>query len=172
MLEQHLYDVLAFGVYPLWLAAGAADWLCHRATRIERTSGSRESVYHLLLFGQMAIAVLAVLFLEVDTLVLLLLALCVAAHFATSLLDTRYAQPRRRIWPIEQMVHSFLDVLPLAGLAIVALLHPDALSHPHVSLALRGAAPSPAAVTLVLLGLCAALALIVEEWWRGQRVTS
>ncbi len=34
---------------PLWLGAGLADWYLHRRTRIEETSGSRESAIHTLL---------------------------------------------------------------------------------------------------------------------------
>ena len=58
-------------VLPLWLAAGFADYLCHRAAHIERTSGAKESLLHLLQFGEMAVAVLAAMFLEINALVLL-----------------------------------------------------------------------------------------------------
>jgi hypothetical protein len=34
-------------VLPVWLAAGIADWLCHRASSIETTTGPKESVIHL-----------------------------------------------------------------------------------------------------------------------------
>ena len=168
-LERSLQAVLVFGIFPLWLAAGGCDWLCHRATRIERTSGSRESVFHLGLFAEVALPALAVLFLRVNALVLLLAALCVLAHFLTSLADTRYAQPRRHISPTEQLVHSFLDVLPLAGLVVLVLLHRDQLVSPDWTPALRTPAPTRAAVILVVGALLLALAMILEEWWRGRR---
>src|ERR1700754_1847891 len=34
-----LSGMLMYFLLPLWLAAGFADYLCHRATAIERTSG-------------------------------------------------------------------------------------------------------------------------------------
>src|SRR5436190_15486627 len=110
-LAHVLQALLVYGIFPLWLVAGAADWLCHRATGIERTAGPRESLFHMLLFAEVALPVLMILFLRVDALLLLIVALCVLGHFVTSLADTRYAQPRRHILPIEQMVHSFLDML-------------------------------------------------------------
>jgi len=51
-------------VLPLWLAAGFADYICQRASHIERTSGWKGSVLHLVQFGEMAVLVLAALFLE------------------------------------------------------------------------------------------------------------
>jgi hypothetical protein len=47
-------------VLPVWLAAGFADYLCHRASHIELTS---ESLLHLLQFGEMALPILAAMFL-------------------------------------------------------------------------------------------------------------
>ena len=44
--------LLMYFVVPVWLMAGFADWLCHRATNIEITSGAKESVIHLLLFAE------------------------------------------------------------------------------------------------------------------------
>ena len=38
---------------PVWLAARFADYLCHRAASIETRSGWRESLLHLLQFGEM-----------------------------------------------------------------------------------------------------------------------
>ena len=36
-------NVLMYFVLPLWLAAGFADYLCHRHAHIETTSGAKES---------------------------------------------------------------------------------------------------------------------------------
>jgi hypothetical protein len=44
--EEVLRALLMYFVLPLWLAAGFADYLCHRATHIEETSGWKESVLH------------------------------------------------------------------------------------------------------------------------------
>ena len=35
-------NVLMYFILPLWLAAGFADYLCHRAADIEQTSGYKE----------------------------------------------------------------------------------------------------------------------------------
>src|ERR671911_1644060 len=55
--------MLMYFVLPLWLAAGFADYLCHRASDIEHTSGAKESLLHLLLFAEMGVPVLAAIFL-------------------------------------------------------------------------------------------------------------
>ena len=34
-------------VIPLWFAAGMVDWLCHRASDIEHTTGAKESLFRL-----------------------------------------------------------------------------------------------------------------------------
>jgi hypothetical protein len=63
--------VLMYFVLPVWVAAGFADYLCHRATSIETTSGWKESLLHLLQFGEMALPTLAAIFLEINALVIL-----------------------------------------------------------------------------------------------------
>jgi ABC-type microcin C transport system permease subunit YejE len=115
--------VLMYFVLPLWLAAGFADYLCHRATSIETTSGWKESLLHLLQLVEMAIPTLAAIFLEINALVILIMIVCLLAHEATAIWDVSYAYRRREIKPIEQHVHSFLEMLPLMGLLIVVTLH-------------------------------------------------
>src|SRR4051794_27447071 len=46
--------VLMYFVLPVWLAAGFADYLCHRASSIQSTRGWRESLLHLLESGAAA----------------------------------------------------------------------------------------------------------------------
>src|SRR6202012_1057334 len=43
-------------------------------------------------------------------------------HHAIGYLDVRYANGTRRVTPIEQMVHSFLEVLPIAAFLLVCAL--------------------------------------------------
>jgi hypothetical protein len=62
--EEVLREMLMYFVLPLWLAAGFADYLCHRAAHIEKTSGWKESILHLLQFAETAIPVLAALLLR------------------------------------------------------------------------------------------------------------
>ena len=55
--DEALRGILMYFILPLWLAAGFSDYLCHRAAQIEKTSGWKESLLHLLQFGEMAIPV-------------------------------------------------------------------------------------------------------------------
>lgn len=122
-----LWGLLGYLVLPLWLLAGASDYLCHARSDIARTSGTHESVLHLLQTAEIGIPMLALLFLRVDALTLSLMIAGVAAHTHTSWRDVRYAASLRHISPFEQFVHAFLIVLPLLALAIVLILHWPAL---------------------------------------------
>ncbi len=53
-MAQVAQYMLMYFVLPLWLAAGLADWFCHRATRIEITAGPKESVFHLVALARSA----------------------------------------------------------------------------------------------------------------------
>src|SRR3954471_3531124 len=110
---------LLYFVLPLWLAAGFADYLCHRASSIELTSGYKESLIHLLMFAEVAVPVLAAIFLEINALVISTMIAGFIAHQLTALWDVTFATNTRRVTPIEQQVHSFLELLPLAGMLIV-----------------------------------------------------
>jgi hypothetical protein len=116
-------QVLLFIVLPLWLAAGFADYLCHRATRIEHANGARESVLHWLMLGEVGVAVLAAVFLKVNALVLAFMILCLVAHEITTHLDLQLAIRTRKVTALEQQVHSFLEVMPLGALLLVLILH-------------------------------------------------
>lgn len=118
-------NVLMYFVLPLWLAAGFADWLCHRASNIATTSGAKESVIHLIMFAEMAIPVTAAIALEINALIIAVMIVCFILHEATALWDVSYATEMREVTPIEQHVHSFLEVLPLMGLVLVAVLNWD-----------------------------------------------
>jgi hypothetical protein len=54
--------VLLYFILPLWLAAGFADYLCHRASSIELTTGYKETLIHLLMFSEVAVPLLAAIF--------------------------------------------------------------------------------------------------------------
>src|SRR5436190_13993318 len=123
--EDILGGILMYFVLPLWLAAGFTDYLCHRAAHIERTSGWKESGLHLIQFAEMALPILAALFLQINAGVILLMIACFLMHEGTAYWDVRYASSTREITPFEQHVHSFLEMLPLMGLLIVIALHWD-----------------------------------------------
>ncbi len=164
-----LLTVLLALTLPLWLLAGMGDWLCHRRTLIERTSGARESVLHLALYLVIAVPVALGLFLEVNALLLVFMVLCVLTHSAIAFWDTSYSQPRRYISPVEQMIHSHLEMLPVFALALTITLNWDAVMEPRWALATREH-PLPATWTTgVLLSLVPGLLLILEELARGLR---
>jgi hypothetical protein len=120
-----LRAMLMYVVLPLWLAAGFADYLCHRAAHIERTSGWKESALHILQLAEMALPVLAALLLDINAGVILMMIACLILHHATAMWDVSYASATREIKPIEQHVHSVLEMLPLMGLLIVIALYFD-----------------------------------------------
>jgi hypothetical protein len=108
---------------PIWLLAGLGDWFCHRASGIERTTGAKESIIHLLMFAEAGTALVVGLFLEVNALVLALFIVLFVLHAVTGWWDIGYANPIREITDIEQHIHGYLEVTPLIVLILVALLH-------------------------------------------------
>jgi len=116
---------LLYVVVPLWLGSGLADWWHHRRTRIEETAGPRESAIHLLMLAEAGIPSLLGLFVDVNAGVLLTAFGAMAAHEATAIWDVAYAEPRRRVTPSEQHVHSFLEVGPLMAVMLLSVLHWD-----------------------------------------------
>jgi hypothetical protein len=162
--------LLVFGVCPLWLAAGFADWLCHRRTVIERTSGAPESAFHLALYGLIAVPAILALYFEITAAVLAVATAGVLAHSLLSWWDTAYSQPRRLIGPVEQIVHSHLEMLPVFALAIVIVMFWNEVREPRWTLTPRAVPMSPRAQLVALGALFAGLALILEELVRCLRV--
>jgi hypothetical protein len=114
---------LLYYIIPIWLAAGVADWICHRATNIEGTTGAKESLMHLLMLAEVSIPVTAGFFLEVTAPVAGLMIAAFLAHEATALWDVSYAVTARNVTPIEQHIHSFLEMVPLMAISFIAVLH-------------------------------------------------
>ena len=71
-VSQLLINVLLYVFLPLWGIAGFADWCCHRASRIEVTSGLKESLLHSLMGLQLGVPILLCLLFQVNVLVLLI----------------------------------------------------------------------------------------------------
>jgi hypothetical protein len=148
-------DVTAWHVlYVLWLVAGALDFWLHRTSSIESTSGVPESKLHL---AQIAILGLATAlwlgFRASHGLFAILLAL-VCLHAVTGYWDTRVAYPKRAIRPLEQHVHSILDLAPWVAIGAVYWSLPST----HVGSAL---AFEPAPVALWIFALVPAVLLVV-----------
>ena len=168
--------MLMYVILPLWLAAGFADYLCHRASHIERTSGWKESLLHLAQFAEMAAPVLAALMLEINAGVILLMIVCLILHEATAIWDVRYATATRTVRPVEQHVHSVLEMLPLTGLLMVIALHWEqfialfGFASPRFELVAKQD-PLPWPYILTMLGLTALFEVLpyCEELLRGIR---
>ncbi|HYH38855.1 MAG TPA: hypothetical protein VD860_11585 [Azospirillum sp.] len=177
-VAQVTRDFLMFFVVPLWITSGVADYLCHRATDIEHTTGSYESLLHLAMLAEMGVPTLAALFLEITSPVLAMMIASFVLHEATALWDVSYAVQHRNVTPLEQHVHSFLEMLPLMALSFVAVLN-----WPEV-MAMVGAGDRPADWSLRLkedplptgyvISVLAAVALFnglpyLEELWQDIR---
>ena len=170
--------ILMYFVLPVWLAAGFADWLCHRATHIESTTGAKESLIHLLMFAEVGLPLLAAIFLEINAGIILLMIVAFFAHEATALWDVSYAVGRRRVTPFEQHVHSFLELVPLMAMLLVVSRH---WSQFQALLGLGGEParfelvaknePLPVAYIVALFALILVFELLpyLEELWRGLR---
>jgi hypothetical protein len=113
--------------------AGLADWLCHRAARIETTAGPKESAIHLLLLAELGVPTLACLFLEITPPVIALSLATFVVHQATALWDLEYATKHREISPVEQQVHSLLELNPFMAIVLIA-----SLRWPEVVALMRG----------------------------------
>jgi hypothetical protein len=114
---------LLYFILPLWIAAGIADWFCHRHARIEANAGVKESLIHLTMLGEAGIAILTGLYFDVNSAVLLIMLAAWLAHEVTAMWDLVYANSHREVNAIEQRVHDYLGVIPLLALSFVLILH-------------------------------------------------
>jgi hypothetical protein len=163
--------LLMYAVLPLWVAAGLLDWRCHRATDIAHTSGLKENLLHLVMFGEIGAGMVAVAFLEIDAAVLLIVLGVFVLHELTVYWDLHYSTPLRHVGPFEQMVHSVLEMLPLLSLALLAVI---AWPQLHDWSLRAKAQPLPAgylAGAAALVVLFNGLPLLQETWscWRARR---
>ncbi len=126
-MDEYVADItrsyLLYFIIPFWLTVGFGDYLCHRQTYIERTSGLRESLVHLLMFAEITVPVTVGLHFEITSLVIVIMLIAFVIHEVTALYDIYYAQSRRAIWLIEQHLHSYLAVIPFMVTSFVLCLH-------------------------------------------------
>jgi hypothetical protein len=123
MLNDPVVLILMYFILPLWLMAGFADWLCHRASHIETTSGAKESVFHLIMLAEMGLPLLAAIFLQVNAGIIAFMIAAFFLHEITALWDVSYAVTVRRVSPIEQHVHSFQEMIPLMAILLLISRH-------------------------------------------------
>lgn len=160
----------ALVLYWLWTIAGCLDFACHRATHLPATSGLAESRLHLLQLALCGAGVVMWLALESTAGLAAILAAIVIAHAWAGWRDTRTAfDSGRIIRPIEQHLHSVLDVAPWVGLVATAWLAWRAPTT-QWSLSFRQSPLPPSTWAMVLLPalvLCIAPALLeFRAAWR------
>ena len=114
---------IGYFVLPVWLAGGFLDYVWHRRTRIETTTGLSESLMHTLMMVEAGPAVFGALFLEVNAGVIAMIVSAAVVHEATAIWDVFYTSPRRTILPAEQHIHSFLEMVPFCVASAAVCIH-------------------------------------------------
>jgi len=122
-VEQIANNYLLYFLVPGWIIPGLADYACHRRSRIEATSGLREAVLHFAMITVVGVPIVLGLLLEINALVILIMIVAYFTHLGMALYDVSYAVSRRYVSPIEQHVHSFLEVLPFMAVSFVVCLY-------------------------------------------------
>jgi hypothetical protein len=117
------WDLLAYFVLPLWMLAGFADYLCHRHSHIAHANGVRESLVHWLMMAEVGVPVVLAVFFRIDALLILVMIAAFIVHEITGNHDLKLAMATRKVTAFEQQVHSLLEILPLAALLLVMVLH-------------------------------------------------
>ena len=180
-MQEPVRFILMYLLFPLWVAAGFADWGCHRRTGIALTSGLKENLLHLLMFAEVGVAIAAVALLEINAAVLVLVSTVFLVHELTVYWDLHYSTLLRDVGPFEQMVHSFLEMLPLLWLALLAMAAwPQALALVGIgeealdwSLRLKDHPWPPALLRVgLLLSLMFNLLPLLQETWSCAVVRS
>src|SRR5437868_12676114 len=92
-----VWDVLVYVILPMWVLAGFGDYLCHRATDIEHANGLKESALHWLMLGEVAVPLLAAVFLKVNALMMVVMMVFLIAHEITGYVDLKLAIRTRHV---------------------------------------------------------------------------
>lgn len=171
-------NFILYFLLPFWVLLGFIDYLCHRRTNIETTSGLTESLIHWTLLTLIGIPMLLGLFFNINALVILTMIVAFLLHEVTAIWDVNYAMARRQILVVERHLHSYLGVLPFMITSMVICLHWDqflvlvGLSSAPDSFSLR--LKQPPLPTSYVVGIFAAVFLLMvfpyaEELWRCWR---
>lgn len=169
---------LMYAIMPLWAITGFLDWLWHRQTKIETTSGVKESAMHLLMMAEAGVPILTGLFLEMNAGTLALMMAGWLMHEITVAWDVKYTISRRKIYTREQQTHGYMQTIPFAIIATLACLYPEQAlslvglgpSKPDFRLRLRKA-PVPIKHFVSIVGAMGIISGLphVEELWRCYR---
>ena len=176
--EETAQRYMMYFIMPAWMVVGALDWLWHRQTKIETTSGVQESLTHQLMMIEAGVPAFASLFLEANAGLFTLLTAGVVLHQLTVMWDVNYTVSRRKIPAREQHTHTFMETIPFDIWAVLACLHPDQFR------AMLGLGPEKADFTLrmkkpplpirniaLIMGATTLFVAVphLEEFWRCWR---
>jgi hypothetical protein len=130
------------------------------------------------MFAEIGVPLLAAIFLEVNAGIIALMIVAFFIHEATALWDVSYAVTLREVSPIEQHVHSFLEMIPLMAMLFVISLHWGQFQAlfgfgsetPRFNLAWKEE-PLPASYVLSIMTAILLFEIIpyIEEFFRGLR---
>jgi hypothetical protein len=118
-----VWDLLVYAVLPLWVVAGFADYLCHRASDMEHATGMRESLIHWVMVAEVGLPLGLSIFFRINALLLLVMIVCLIVHEVTGYLDLKIAMATRKVTIFEHQVHSVLEVIPLTAMLMIMALH-------------------------------------------------
>lgn len=169
---------LVYAIMPVWSIVGFFDWLWHRQTKIETTSGVKESAMHLLMMAEAGAPILTGLFLEMNTGAFALMASGWLLHELTVAWDVKYTISRRKIFTREQQTHGYMQTIPFDVIATLACLYPEQFlalvrigsEKPDFRLRLRKG-PVPIRHFVAIVAAMGALSGLphIEELWRCYR---
>ena len=118
-----VFNLILYGCLPLWLIMGLLDYVCHRRSKIELTSGLKESLYHAVMGLQIGVPIFLGLYFQINVLVLLLMLAALVFHVWVAHCDVEYARNSREISMLELHVHSFLETLPFFTVALIICIN-------------------------------------------------
>jgi hypothetical protein len=123
--NQLLISLILYGILPLWGISGFVDWLCHRTSRIETTSGLKESLIHSVMGIQLGVPIVLGLVFQVNVLILLICAVVWMAHVLVAHWDVHYSAPLRRISIWEVHAHNYMATIPLFLFSLIVVINWD-----------------------------------------------
>jgi len=102
---------------------GFVDYMCHRHSKIETTTGLKESFLHATMGVQVGVPIFLGLFFKINALVFMIMFVVLILHEFVAHHDVKLAQNTRHISITEVHAHSFLEVLPFAIVALIICIN-------------------------------------------------
>ncbi|HEY9680019.1 MAG TPA: hypothetical protein V6C86_00325 [Oculatellaceae cyanobacterium] len=122
-IPELVFNLILYGCLPLWLIMGLLDYMCHKWSKIEATSGLKESLYHAVMGVQIGIPIFLGLYFQINVLILLIMFAALGFHVWVAHCDVDYARGSREISLLEVHVHSFLETLPFFTVALIVCIN-------------------------------------------------